>query len=153
MKTLPQTQAPGPSLGVAERPPIISKKGITVKSMLKPVPPINWMRAHKQFSLQDASDDVTPQILFPQLLDVSPRLQGELEEPLRSSVPQVRKQAKGKEPKASKENVGVLKNTPLIMTEAHDDCEVHCLYIDTWIGDQRVSDNPVDGSAMLDLIS
>ena len=51
------------------------------------------------------------------------------------------------------ENVGVVKQSPLIMTEAHDDSEVHCLYIDAWIGDQLVSDVLVDGGAMLDLIS
>ena len=39
------------------------------------------------------------------------------------------------------------------MTEAHDDSEVHCLYIDAWIGDQLIGDVLVDGGAMLDLIS
>ena len=151
METPPQTQ--DPVQGSMPKGPAITKKGITVKSMYKPVPPINWMRGQKQYSLQDALDDVTPKISFPQLLDVSPRLRRELAELLRSSVPRVRRKGKGKTAQGSTENVGVVKHTPLIMTEAHEDGEVHCLYIDAWIGDQLINDVLVDGGAMLDLIS
>ena len=111
------------------------------------------MPGQKQYSLQDALDDITPKISFPQLLDVSPRLCRELAELLLSSVPRVRKKGKGKVAQGGTEHVGVVKHTPLIVTEAHDDSEVHCLYIDAWIGDPLVNDVLVDGSAMLDLIS
>ena len=119
-----------------------------------PVPPINWMKGQKQYSLQDALNDVTPKISFPQLLDVSPRLRRELAELLRSSVPRARKKGKGKEVSSSGSvQVAVAKNSPVVHTEAHDDDEVNCLYIDAWIGDQLVGDVLVDGGAMLDLIS
>ena len=116
-----------------------------------PVPPINWMRGQKQYSLQDMLNEVTPKISFPQLLDVSPRLRRELAELLRSSVPRVRK-VKGKEATAAAP-VTLAKNSPLILTEAHGDDEVNCLYIDAWIGERLVGDVLVDGGAMLDLIS
>ena len=157
VETPPQTQGqPQTKVPVSTplvQPPMVTRKGITVKTGFKPVPPINWMQGQKQYSLQDALNDVTPKISFPQLLDVSPRLRRELAELLRSSVPRVRKKGKGKTTQASTDMVGVVKHTPLIMTEAHDDGEVNCLYIDAWIGDHLVSDVLVDGGAMLDLIS
>ena len=120
-----------------------------------PVPPINWMRGQKQYSLQDALNDVTLKISFPQLLDVSPRLRRELAELLRSSVPHTRKKTKsgssGQEMEASAAMLA--KQTPLALTEAHGDEEVTCLYIDAWIGKQLVGDILIDGGAMLDLIS
>ena len=49
--------------------------------------------------------------------------------------------------------VALAKHTPVILTEAHGDDEVNCLYIDAWVGKQLVGDVLVDGGAMLDLIS
>jgi len=115
------------------------------------VPPMNWMCGQKQYSLQDALDDVVPKISFPQLLDVSPRLRRELAELLRSSVPRTRK--KGKEKETQEQAVGMAKQSPLIMTEAHGDDEVNCLYIDAYVGNRLIRDVLVDGGAMLDLIS
>ena len=90
------------------------------------------MRGQKQYSLQDALNDVTPKISFPQLLDVSPQLRRELAELLRSSVPRTRKKTKGgssgQEMDASAATLA--KKTPLALTEAHSDEEVTCLYID-----------------------
>ena len=117
---------------------------------MKPAPPINWMWGQKQYSLQDALNDVTPKISFPQLLDVSPRLHRELAELLRSSVPRVRKKGKVLPPTGG---VALAKDTPVILTEAHGDDEVNCLYIDAWVGKQLVGDVLVDRGAMLDLIA
>ena len=120
-----------------------------------PVPPINWMRGQKQYSLQDVLNDVTPKISFPQLLDVSPLLRRELVELLRSSVPRTRKKTKGgssgQEMDASAATLA--KKTPLALTEAHGDEEVTCLYIDAWIEKELIGDILIDGGAMLDLIS
>ena len=117
----------------------------------KPVPPINWMKGQKQYSLQDALNEVTPRISFPQLLDVSPRLRRELAELLRSSVPRARKKGKGR----VEEPVEILvaRDTPMVLTRAHEDDEVACLYISAWIGNQQIEDVLVDGGAMLDLMS
>ena len=49
--------------------------------------------------------------------------------------------------------VALAKHTPVILTEAHGDDEVNCLYIDAWVGKQLVGDVLVDGGAILDLIS
>lgn len=114
---------------IARKAPTISKRGRAVRSTFKPVPPINWMRGQKQYSLQDALNNVTPKISFLQLLDVTPHLRRELAELLQSSVPCVRKKGKGKVARGSTEHVGVVKHTPLIVTEVHDDSKVHCLYI------------------------
>ena len=45
-------------------------KGKHLARAEKSIPPINWMRGQKQYSLQDALNEVTPKISFPQLLDV-----------------------------------------------------------------------------------
>ena len=89
-----------------------------VARQVKPEPPINWIRGQKQYSLEDALNDVTPKISFPQLLDVSPHLRRELAELLRSSVPRARKKGKAPVPAG---NVALAKNTPVILTEAHGD--------------------------------
>lgn len=148
-----EAQTSGSEQPVAQ-PASIGKGKRSVKAGA-PVPPINWMRGQKQYSLQDALNDVTPKISFPQLLDVSPRLRRELAELLRSSVPRTRKKTKGgssgQEMEASAATLA--KQTPLALTEAHGDEEVTCLYIDAWIGKQLVGDILIDGGAMLDLIS
>ena len=112
------------------------------------------MRGQKQYSLQDALNEVTLKISFPQLLDVSPRLWRELAELLRSSVPRTRRKGKGKASGQVGEVSAVQAgNIPLILAEAHGDDEVACLYIDAYIGNQLVWDILIDGGAMLDLIS
>ena len=98
---------------------------------------------------QDALNEVTPKISFPQLLDVSPPLRKELAELLRSSVPHVRSKGKGKEPVMAS-NAALAKNSPVIVTKVYGDDEVNCLYIDAWIGDKLVGDILVDGGTMLD---
>ena len=136
----------------AEQPANKKKPNRKVTKPAGPVPPINWMRGQKQYSLQDALNEVTPKISFLQLLDVSPRLRRELAELLRSSVPRTRGKGKGKE-RAETASVALAKNTPVILTEAHSDDEVNCFYIDAWIGNRLVGDVLIDGGAMLDLIS
>lgn len=150
-ETIHLAPSAGNSQSQAE-PPAALRQGATKKAPreVKPVPPINWMRGQKQYSLQDALIDVTPKISFPQLLDVSPRLRRELAELLRSSIPRARKQGKASVPVG---NIALAKNTSVMLTEAHGDDEVNCLYIDAWIGKKLFGDVLVDGGAMLDLIS
>ena len=151
----PETVYVAPRTGGSQSQPInlpVAKQVGTKKfaQQLRPGAPINWMRGQKQYSLQDALVDVTPKTSFPQLFDVSPRLRRELADLLRSSVPRERKKGKST---VRPSNVTRAKNTPVILTEAHDDDEVSCGYIVAWIGKQMVGDVLIDGGAMLDLIA
>ena len=49
--------------------------------------------------------------------------------------------------------MALVKDSPIVLTEAHDDDDVACLYIDAWIGKKLVEDVLVHGGAMLDHIS
>ena len=141
-----------------EQSSVTAKKRNRPTKSAGPVPSINWMRGQKQYSLQDALNELTPKISFPQLLDVSPRLRCELVELLRFSVPRVRKKGKAVAStsaagQSTSMPVGLVKKTSLILTEAQGDDEVTCLYIDAFIGRHLIKDVRVDSGAMLDLIS
>ena len=151
----PETIYVAPGTGGSQSQPVnlpAVKQGGAKKParQVRPVAPINWMRGQKQYSLQDALVDVIPKISLAQLLDVSPCLRREMAELLQSTMPRARKKGKSASPLS---NVTLAKNTPVILTEAHDDDEVSCLYIDAWIGKQMIGNVLIDGGAMLDLIS
>ena len=75
---------------------------------------------------------------------------------LRSSVPRARRKGKSALPTSGEDRdvpMALVKDFPIVLTKAHDDDDVACLYIDAWIGKKLVEDVLVDGGAMLDLIS
>lgn len=144
----PETQQTG-----SVEPQVVNKRPAkSATRSVGPVPLINWMRGQKQYTLQDALNEVTPKISFPQLLDVSPRLRKELGELVRSSVPRARKRGKGKEPVLAS-NAALAEDTPVILTKAYGDYEVSCLFIDAGVGNKLVGNILVHCGAMLDLIS
>ena len=55
-------------------------------------PPINLMKEMEPYNIEEAMVHIKPEITFPQLLDVSPRLRQELALLLRSSQPRTRKE-------------------------------------------------------------
>ena len=90
---------------------------------------------------------IKPEISFPQLLDISPRLRRELALLLRSSQPRTRKKRTTAEVQI--DNV----TGPMKITDAAPDSEVECMYITVWCNDQEIPDVLVDGGAMIDLIA
>jgi len=123
-------------------------------------PPINWMKGERQYTIQDAlvGPGLNPVITLPQLLDCSPRLRRDLAELLRSSLPRTRKK-KGAEIESSEvPATGMtvrVAGSPEVLSEALPDNgqETECLYIEAWVGSQKIPDVLVDGGAMLELIS
>jgi len=123
-------------------------------------PPINWMKGERQYTIQDAlvGPGLNPVITLPQLLDCSPRLRRDLAELLRSSLPRTRKKKgiEGQSPDnvATGMAVGVV-GSPQVLSEAppYNGEETECLYIEAWVGGQKIPDVLVDGGAMLELIS
>lgn len=124
------------------------------------IAPINWMKDQSPFTIRDALTGSASQlqITLPQLLDCSPRLRRDLAELLRSSVPRSRKKrlSSGKaqaEPitlHSAKKQVG--RN---ILSEANPEIQenMECLYIEAWVGKNKLPEVLVDAGAMLDLIS
>jgi len=124
------------------------------------IAPINWMKDQSPFTIRDALTGSASQlqITLPQLLDCSPMLRRDLAELLRSSVPCSRKKrlSSGKaqaEPitlHSAKEQVG--RN---ILSEANPELQenIECLYIEAWVGKNKLPEVLVDAGAMLDLIS
>ena len=112
------------------------------------IPPINLMKDQEPYSIEKALTSIKPDITFPQLLDVSPRLRREQALLLRSSQPRIRRK------KGGEENTQVLTaGGPLHMTKAEEDSEVDCLYITAWCGKTEIPNVLVDGGAMIELIS
>lgn len=73
-----------------------------------------------------------------------------------SSVPCTRRKGKSALQTSSEDrdvSMALVKDSPIVLTQAHGDDDVACLYIDAWIGKKLVEDVLVDGGAMLDLIS
>ena len=110
-------------------------------------PPINLMKEMEPYNIEEAMVHIKPEITFPQLLDVSPRLRRELAILLRSSQPRTRKRKTPAEVQA--DNV----NGPMKLTDAAPDSEVECMYITVWCNGKEISDVLVDGGAMIDLIA
>ena len=123
----------------------IRKKPATVSRALRPAP-INLMKGLNPYDIGEAMVRVKPEISFPQLLDVSPRLRRELALLLRSSQPRTRKK---KIPVAQIDKVA----GPIQVTNAAPDTDVECMYISVWCQGVEIPDVLVDGGAMIDLIA
>ena len=122
-------------------------------------PPMNWMKGECQYTIQDAltGPALNPVITLPQLLDCSPRLRRDLAELLRSSLPRSRKRnTADKEFEWATQSGLMVKAFPphTVLSEAPPDTgqKAECLYIEVWVGGQKVPDVLVDGGAMLELI-
>lgn len=122
----------------ARRSPAVTKPA-------KPAP-INLMKGLNPYNIEDAMVSIKPEITFPQLLDVSPRLHRELALLLRSSQPRTRKK---RTPPVQIDKV----SGPVKVTEAAPDAEVECMYITVWCKGIEIPDVLVDGGAMIDLIA
>ena len=118
-------------------------------------PPINLMKGQEPYNIEKALSSIQPDITFPQLLDVSPRLRRELALLLRSSQPRTRKKKQMTLPtETEKANpvVGAV-GVPLGTTEAAEDSEVECLYITAQCNGVEITNVLVDGGAMIELVS
>ena len=88
--------------------------------------PINLMKGLDPYNIEAAMISVKPEISFPQLLDVSPRLRHELAILLRSSQPPTRK-------KKATLAVQIDKVAgPIKVTDAAPDMGLECMYITVW---------------------
>ena len=112
--------------------------------------PINLMKGQEPYSIERALTSIQPEITFPQLLDVSPRLRRELAILLRSSQPRTRRK---KEPETGGGPTVNSAGGPLRMTEAAEDAEVDCLYITASSNGTKIPNVLVDGGAMIELVS
>ena len=122
-----------------------ARKSPAVTKPAKPAP-INLMKGLNPYNIEDAMVSIKPEITFPQLLDVSPRLRRELALLLRSSQPRTRKK---RTPPVQIDKV----SGPVKVTEAAPDAEVECMYITVWCKGIEIPDVLVDGGAMIDLIA
>ena len=104
------------------------------------------MKGLDPYNIETAMISVKPEISFPQLLDVSPRLRRELAVLLRSSQPRTRKK---KTPEVQIDQVA----GPIKVTDAAPDSHVKCMYITVWCKGVEIPDVLVDGGAMIDLIA
>ena len=107
-------------------------------------PPINLMKGMNSYNIEEAMVNIKPEITFPQLLDVSPRLRRELAILLRSSQPRTRK-------KRTQMEIQIDNVTKV--TDAAPDSEVECMYITVWCNGVEIPDVLVNGGAMIDLIA
>jgi hypothetical protein len=98
------------------------------------------------YNIEAAMVSIKPEIIFPQLLDVSPRLRHEPALLLQSSQPRTRK----KKPAAVQidQVSGSIK-----VTDSAPDAEVECMYITVWCKGIETPDVLVDSGAMTDLIA
>ena len=109
--------------------------------------PINLRKGLDPYNIEAAMISVKPEISFPQLLDVSPRLRRELAVLLQSSQPRTRK--KKATPAMQIDKV----SGPVKVTDAASDADVECMYITVWCKGVEIPDVLVDGGAMIDLIA
>ena len=105
------------------------------------------MKGMNSYNIEEAMVNINPEITFPQLLDVSPRLRGELAILLRSSQTRTRKKRTQMEIRI--DNV----TGPVKVTDAAPDSEVECMYITVWCNGTEIPDVLVDGRAMINLIA
>jgi len=122
--------------------------------------PINWMKDQRQYTIQDAlfGPGLNPVITLRQLLDCSPRLMRELAELLRSCLPMTRKKNGAEIDSCEVQATGItvrVAGSPEVLSEtlADNGQETECLYIEAWVGSQKIPDVLVDGGTMLELIS
>ena len=108
--------------------------------------PINLMKGLDPYNTETAMMSVKPEISFPRLLDVSPRLRRELAVLLRSSQPRTRKK---KTPAVQIDQVA----GPIKVTDEAPDSDVECMYITVWCKGVEIPDVLVDEGAMIDLIA
>ena len=108
------------------------------------------MKGQEPYNIEKALGTIKPEITFPQLLDVSPRLRRELALLLRSSQPRARKRKEAGE--GATPTARQVKG-PLRMTKGAEDSEVECLYITAWCNGIEISNVLIDGGAMIKLIS
>ncbi len=89
-----------------------------------------------------------------QLLDWSPQLKVQLARAMASSC-LTRREKKSAGPNPVRTAAAALKflTSPMIETVAHEDEEVICFYVDSWIEDQKISKTLVDSGAVVELIS
>ena len=97
--------------------------------------------------------DISVTLSMWQLLDRSPQLRVKLARAMASFWPTKRgKKSAGPNPVGTTAAASKFWILPVIETIAHED-EVICLYIDAWIGEQKISKTLVDSVAMVELIS
>ncbi len=89
-----------------------------------------------------------------QLLDWLPQLKVQLTCAMASSRSTRRgKKSAGRNPVGTAVAASKFWTPPVIETVAHEDEEVICFYIDSWIKEQKISKTLFDSGAMVELIS
>ncbi len=89
-----------------------------------------------------------------QLLDRSPQLRVQLARAMASSRPTKRgRKSAAPNPVGTAAATSKVWIPSAIETVAHEDEEVICLYIDAWIGEEKISKTLVDSGAVVELIS
>ena len=108
--------------------------------------PINMAKDKDRFSVDGFLD---AQVTMPiwQLLDRSPQIRAQLARAMASSKPTKR----GKRPAMIA--TSIQREPPLIATEAHEEEDVTCLYLEAWINDTKVNKTLADNGAVVELIN
>jgi hypothetical protein len=108
--------------------------------------PINMARDKDRFSVEGFLD---AQVTMPiwQLLDRSPQIRAQLARAMASSKPTKR----GKRPAMIA--AAIQGEPPQIATEAHEEEDVTCLYLEAWINDTKVKKTLADNGAVVELIN
>ena len=125
----------------------------TDQSITKETIPIKMAEGKSRFQV-DTFLDTQVTLSIWQLLDRSPQLRVQLARAMASSRPTKRsKKSVVPNPVRTAAAVSKLWTPPAIETITHEDEEVICLYIDAWVGDQKISKTLVDSGAVVELIS
>ena len=122
------------------------------KLVAKETIPIRMAEGKNRFQVGEFLD--TP-VTLPmwQLLDWSPQLRVQLARAMASSRPTRRgKKSAGPNPVRTAAAASKFLTPPVIQTVVHEDKEVICLYIDSWIEEQKISKTLVDSGAVVELI-
>ena len=112
--------------------------------------PVNMAKGKDRFHIDQFLEFPVTMSLW-QLLDRSPQVRAQLARAMASSRPSKRGK---KAPITMASQISYVGATaPAILTEAHDEEEVVCLYIDAWIKDHHVPRTLVDTGAVVELIN
>lgn len=121
--------------------------------IVKETIPIKMAEGKDRFQV-GAFLDTPVTLLMWQLLDWLPQLRIQLARDMALFRPtKRRKTSTGSNPVGAAATVSKSWTLPIIETIAHEDEKVICLYIDAWIGKQKVSKTLVDSGVMVELIS
>lgn len=108
---------------------------------------INMAKDRNRFQVSQFLDAPVTMPLW-QLLDRSPQVRAQLARAMASSKPSRRGRKTGVVAAAM-----VGKKAPIVVTEAHEDEDVMCLYIQSWVNDSRVGKTLADTGAVVELIN